>query len=543
MARIDIPLDGVKDPNDENDSGDAEQMNSKSSGRSSVNLSNVMKDPKGATAKAVASKAVQAAGDKLPEGSQKTIEKGVKTAQTIAAAKSAIAAGSSALSSAGSFIAAVVIDPIAWIVIIAIFVIVSMVLGIVAGVQLFGQNENANGCSGIGGDSALLPTSASNTDGTVDQMANRDAIANWLLTTNFEFLGNKPMTMNQAAAFIGNAYQESKFNPAISQSSGSSSNMTNEQLAALGTSGGKAAGIFQWDVAGRLALANFAKQQGKNWYDMGLQLEYLKALLDGKNTEVGVNYGQRLLAGGFNDTNKTVDELTGIVNEYFEISGDRPSICAKNGTCDRNQARIDAAKEFLSSYKGGSGLQSGGSCLLGTNAGSVNTSDAAQLAISIAWPTREQSLVSGSVSGKEKAKPEYIAAKQQAMQQYGFDSYLNGDLYASCDRFVATVIKLTMDPDIPWGPTSTQQQYLESSPKWQRYETKAEAQPGDIWVTRSNGHIVMYVGAVNGVDSIAHASYSPSGRGRVGAVVPSTYISDSLVDKGGRPYYGYHFVG
>lgn len=539
-----MPLDGVQDPNNSNDKGslNKDEASSNVGSKPILKASDLKGSPKKIVGKAATNVATNVAGNSLSEENKQRIEKGVGVAQGVVAAKGAIAGVASAASAAGGFIAAVVVDPIAWVIILVVVVIVALILNIIAAVQIFGQNENPNGCLGIGDSNALLPTSAENTDGTVDMMANRDAIANWLLTTNFEFLGNKPMTMNQAAAFIGNAYQESKFNPALAQSAGATK-ITNEQLAALGVVGGKAHGIFQWDVQGRLALANFATKSGKNWYDLGLQLEYTKALLDGTNTEDGVNYGKRLLAAGFTDSNKSVDDLTGMVNEYWEISGDRPSVCGKNGTCDRNQNRIDAAKEFLSTYKGGQGLQSGGSCLLDSStAGSVNTSDASQLAISISWPTREQSMAN-NVSGKNVAKPEYIAAKEEAMSKFGRDGYLNGDLYASCDRFVATVTKLTMDPDIPWGPTSTQQQYLDSSPKWQRYETKAQAQPGDIWATRKSGHIIMYVGTVDGVDTIAQASYSPSGRGRVASLAPSTYLNDNLVDKSGRAYYGYHFVG
>ena len=79
------------------------------------------------------------------------------------------------------------------------------------------------------------------------------------------------------------------------------------------------------------------------------------------------------------------------------------------------------------------------------------------------------------------------------------DKYFPTDsLYASCDRFVATVIKdANADKNIPIGPTAVQYNYLKSQTK--KYKnikyTKGNIQKtvkkGDIAVTTGDGHILI----------------------------------------------------
>lgn len=74
-----------------------------------------------------------------------------------------------------------------------------------------------------------------------------------------------------------------------------------------------------------------------------------------------------------------------------------------------------------------------------------------------------------------------------------------GDVYfASCDRSAATAIRWSgADVDFPAGPTSTQYDYLSKSDKWQDMGNygSAELKPGDVLITRGNGHIKIYVGS------------------------------------------------
>lgn len=436
----------------------------------------------------------------------------------------------------------ILLNPAFWIALGITLAIVIITIIVLSVSQLLGKTDNANGCSGIGGDDSgggNLPTAVDTGHSDADAQKNATAIANWLTSTNFAFLGNHPMSKKQAAAFIGNAYQESQINPALTQGNERTNKISNETVISWGGDGneGHAVGLWQWDVSGRLALAHYAQKAGKPWYDMGVQLQFAKAQLDGTNKEDGVDYGAKLLAAGFNDPSKSVDELTGMVNEVWEISGDRPSICASHHTCDRNQARINYAKKFLGYYKGGESIQTGGSCLMEDNG--VDASSAVKAAISMAYPTlKESNMKPGDPDGSQSAKQAYLDGKKQAMEKTGQDGQAN--LYASCDRFVATVMRLTgVDTKIPWGNTAAQYKYLKSSPQWQMYTSKSQAKPGDIWVTKGDGHIVIYLGQYQGKDSTASASYMQ----RVAGIGPATTWSDSLVDSEGRQYAGFHHVG
>ena len=74
----------------------------------------------------------------------------------------------------------------------------------------------------------------------------------------------------------------------------------------------------------------------------------------------------------------------------------------------------------------------------------------------------------------------------------------SGDIYfASCDRSAATAIRWSeADKTFPAGPTSVQYNYLLNSPKWSYVGDygSAELKPGDVLITKGDGHIKIYVG-------------------------------------------------
>lgn len=516
MSKIDeIPLDGPEDPNGSNEpqesskGGDGVTRGEESK---SSKIANIVKDPKKAAMGAAADKATDAipAAAKAKETVQKVSAAAQKVQSTIAAAQSAVAMGGSVLSG----LVAILVNPITWIIVAIVLVITLLASSIVAGSHVIGRNENADGCISVGPGSGGggVPAEAS-----PDETATGNSIAGWLTTTKFDFLGGKPMTVNQVAGIIGNWSQESNLNPKIVQGNAVSPDASNAQIKALG-GGGLAVGLAQWDGGRRTQLVEFAESKNGIWSDINIQLEFFKKELDGSE-------GANLIAGGFNDQSKSAEELTLIFMEKFERAG-----------IPHMENRYAAAKAFLDSYNGGYSGNTGGSCL--TAKGNINTSESTELAVLLSYPTSAESYVTpGDSYGINKAKPEYKEAKTKAQQVGGADPM--AELYASCDRFVATVVKLTMDPGIPWGSTSTQQAYLASSPKWQQYTRKSEAQPGDVWVTRTNGHIIFYVGDYKGQDTIAHASYLD----RVASLDPASYLDENLVDQGGRSYYGYRYIG
>ena len=90
-----------------------------------------------------------------------------------------------------------------------------------------------------------------------------------------------------AAAIMGNYSHESagssnhKIYPMADQAMGSraywldgKSPKTNDDIIARGSVYNKATGIGQWDGGRRLRLAQFAKDKGRNWYDLEVQLEF-----------------------------------------------------------------------------------------------------------------------------------------------------------------------------------------------------------------------------------------------------------------------------
>lgn len=418
-----------------------------------------------------------------------------------------------------SNLASVLMNPATWVAALVVALLFSIVVGGMAVSQTFGRNENADGCFGIGGPRGKGGGSV-NVPDTGDMWGNANAIATWLLSHNFAVLGNKPMTLNQAAGILGNWGQESMYNPSAVQPGQSRPDLSNEEILSWGDVGGKAIGLAQWDGVRRPRLVQFAQERGVQWNDMSIQLEFFAYELENEMSVMTFEFG-------FNDITKNAEEMVIAFEKGFERAG-KPHY----------ERRIQFANDFLAQFNGGyAGGTSGGSCTM-NSANTLDTSDVAQLAARLSYPTSGQSYVDPSdLSGQSVAKAEYIQAKKQAMDTADRDPLET--LYASCDRFVATVLKLTVDKDVPWGATSHQTEYFANSPNWERYTKKSEAKPGDVWVTQTSGHIILYIGDVNGTDSIAHASYQD----RVAGIDPSSYLNENLVDTSGRAYYGYRFVG
>lgn len=564
MKKPEIPFDG-SDPNDpksgknlNNDPSLSEevplrkgagQIASETAQSAAKNSVKALNDNKGnlggaagqALGKTAADAAKNIGSEVNPEAAEKVAEvteKAGKFAGTVASAKALIASGAQAASAA----AALLIDPITWIVIAVIVVIIGIIIAIVAGVQVIGKTDNADGCYGIGMNQSSSGTTSVNVQSSADTLANAATIADWAMTTKFDAFGGKPMTREQAAGLIGNMWQESTVNSAASQSKSISSDSSNSTVMALGKgNGGKAIGLIQWDSERRYYLAQYAESKGKPWSDLGTQLEFLQQEIDGTVSYPGATYNRDLLLKkGFADAGKDIAHYTKAWELGFTRAG-KPML----------SQRIEYANTFNSSYSPGSGAgfstsSSGGSCLSSNLSDSPVASETVALAVQIAYPTIPESRTGGDQLGKSKAKPEYVKAKEQAEQIGGKDGYAG--LYASCDRAVATVVKNTMDKDIPWGNIIEQRKYMDSSSKWTRYTSISEAKPGDVWVTQpkndGSGHVMMYLGNVNGKDMIMHASYSSRGNSRVaGLQERNTYVSDAMVDKSGRSYYGYRFNG
>ena len=233
------------------------------------------------------------------------------------------------------------------------------------------------------------------------------------------------------------------------------------------------------------------------WHDLNTQLKYLRS-------EIESGYeAEQLEKGGFNEKGKTIAEYAKIWNKWFERS-------ELAGTEAGDNPRIASAEAFASEFSGGvsfAGLSDGCLGMAGGFSGvGIDTSSLVQLAISAVHVNRTSALESCGNNlvncGQNTATDVYKQAKLSAEASTGKDG-IHG-LLASCDRFVATMYRATgKDPTYPWGATQHQLAYMKSNPDWQPINCQ-DRQPGDVlW---RDGHVMLYVGMVNGKDSIASAS-------------------------------------
>lgn len=404
---------------------------------------------------------------------------------------------------------------------IPIAIIVAIILAIMLGYsahQVIGPNENPKCADTGGGSAADVGTLPKGKDGLADMDNARNVLMSWMMGTPFKGNGNKPLSKEQAAGIIGNWTQESQLTPWAVQGLFENKpwvpvTSTNEQMLAavqgeLHNSGkGTAIGVAQWDKDRSVTFVKYAIEQGKLWSDTQVQLDFFKKEMDdGYEHDLAVKKG-------FFQPGRTPREYALAFEESFERAG-QPAM----------ENRYKAADEAMVKFTGSGTMGGSGSAgCSGGGGGNYDNSSIAALAISLAWPTREQSIAPGD--GKSKAKPEYLKAKQDAMAKSP-DPQPN--LYSSCDRFVATVLKLTVDPDIPWGNSDAQFAYLSGSSKYEKITTKSALRPGDV--LSANGHIMIFTG-----DKIAAASYHE----RVGGLV-NVYVSEDLVGDN-RHYTGFRF--
>ncbi len=417
----------------------------------------------------------------------------------------------------GNFIITLVkilINPITWIIVAVVLIIM-----VISGLTLTLGKNDFNELCGIDGVGSVL------VGDDVDDFTRQSAIVSWLTSTPFEQFGNKPMTREQAIGVMGNLIRESYgANPYAIQGDHSITSWQtcdNNCVLDWGTAGGKAIGIIQWDSGRRVSMVNFAIEQGTQWYDLNTQLRFLKKELDSGE-------GRYLVNNGFLNPFNSIADTTTIWNRFFERSADDEA---------GNQKRIDYAESFAQKYVGGGGLAT--HCIGGMG---IDTTNLVQLAIESAWPTKNQALVSDcSISnltncGKSNARPAYLQARIIAEQNSlrGPDNIR--ELYASCDRFVATmVIASETDLNFPWGATTEQGEYLKNPENGWKEVSCQDRQPGDVlW---RDGHIMLYVGIVNGQDSIASASATE----RTGAI-SKIYCSGRMFHADGSLATGYRKV-
>lgn len=175
----------------------------------------------------------------------------------------------------------------------------------------------------------------------------------------------------------------------------------------------------------------------------------------------------------------------------------------------------------------------GGSTCVGDGVGGgVLGGDIVTVAQGIAWPDGRKVTCCGG-SGRDVSMPGYLTAKASAQQKGGVDPIAN--LFASCDRFVATVLKNTVDTGVPWGSSDTQYAYFAGSPKWA--SRTGALQPGDILTT--NGHILIYLKP----GLVAQSSYLSYTATQSRESWPASASGNYTVPWDSRVYKAYYFKG
>lgn len=407
----------------------------------------------------------------------------------------------------------IIMNPISWIV-VGLMLVVAIVFSTASTV---GQNDYNIMCDSFGVGEISV-------DSDADALTRQSAIVSWMTSTPFELNNGRPLTKEQAFGIMGNMMSESYgANPKAIQGDHTTTQWQtcdNNCVKGWGLVGGKAVGIIQWDTGRRIGLVKFAEKEGTQWHDLTTQLKFLRSEMDSGYEN------QQLKAGGFNQVGKSIAEYTKIWNKRFERS-------ALSGTPAGDNPRIANAEKFAASYKGGGSISSGSlssNCIgSGGIGGNLNTSNIAELAISVSQPTSNGatgSCPAGLVNcGQAFTTEAYKQAKIIAEKASSADP-IKG-LLASCDRFVATILRATgADKSFPWGATQHQLAHMQSSPNWKQVSCQ-QRQPGDvIW---RDGHIMMYVGMVNGKDSIASASLGE----RTASISPMSCQGEKYIADGG----------
>lgn len=326
-------------------------------------------------------------------------------------------------------------------------------------------NPDAVSCMGSGGGS----------EGEIEASEAAEAIFKFFTSTPFYFNDRKPLTALQAAAFMGNFYQESRYNPAIIQGG----KAYNEARALNPGVGGYAFGLVQWDGGRRVELVKFAKEQNKDWRDITLQFDFIKSELNGSE--------RRILTDAEFRSTTDIAKATVLVRKLYERPG-----------APHDANRIAAAKKAYNTYKSltpdpviPDGERSGPpACDTGVSPGN---GDIAATAKRLSWPERGHNMIPNS---------EYKAAlAQTGVNKLGDACSKAGN---SCDAFLATVLRLSgVDKEFPCCGADMQGAYMQkNSDKYEvvqgvftrgrEKEALNMLKPGDLmWRT---GHVKIYLG-------------------------------------------------
>ena len=259
-------------------------------------------------------------------------------------------------------------------------------------------------------------------------------------------------------------------------------------------------GLPQWTGPRGEKLLKTAEEIGVKWYEIDIQLAYI--LYEVQNTRPAYD-GEPSSASdaALEFTTKYEGNTT---MEIAERQQKAEQICAGLSSNSVDTAYADKIFEYAQKFgetKEGSGSGSSSSsskkCSAGTKSG--GNSSIAEALVSIAYDPNNENATNNTTVTCASNGGSFLATNTYKSIH---DQVLSGDgYYASCDRNVATAVRWAgADDNFPAGPTGTQYSYLTShTDKWEcigdfNESILSELQPGDVVVTKGDGHIWAYAG-------------------------------------------------
>lgn len=408
---------------------------------------------------------------------------------------------------------AVITNPLTWVISSALL----LLLLVLSFASIYGKNDFNEVCATNSIGTGVITVSADADDNT-----RHSAMVGWLTSAPFEEFNNNPMSREMAFAVIGSIIEYTNANPRFVGGEDFNSDeyvvCDNDCMIELGDSEDKPIGIMKWNKKDRANLIQYAIDRRDNWYSINIQMNFLRDNINSK-------YAEDLVDKGFNELTKTTDEYTEIWSEVVKLP---------KGQLNSSKAK---AEELSKNYVSSSGLVS--NCF----GGNIDTSNLIQLAIQSSYTAAERAGgVHGfgrcavySQCGQTFAKPEYKAAKIFAEERTSPDP--SPGTLASCDRYVATMIRATgVDDNYPWGNVVAQMAYMDRpNSGWERISCQ-QRMPGDVLALP--GHIMLYLGMVDGRDSIGSASIATTDRrpdgsnGRTGHISNVSCVGDKFYADG-----------
>lgn len=249
-------------------------------------------------------------------------------------------------------------------------------------------------------------------------------------------------------------------------------------------------GLGQWTGPRGKMLLDFADKAGSDWYGLDTNLAfllgpdsrsaYLREFLtkEGSPEDLALDFLQNW--EGIN--NGTGGKRAEAAKNYYA----KFDTYAEEADEDEVQEMVDNIKEMADvklDDADSKSIQKAIDNCVRLGGGSYNNSDMVKAILSYAWHKQD-------IGWTNDGTDLWLWAAANINHD---TTYLR-----SCDRTVAAAVRWSgTDDDFPLGPTNTQWTYLnDHSDSWDRDDdwTADTLKPGDILITRGNGHVLMYVG-------------------------------------------------